>query len=96
MSLSMVWLHTDHLGSVRVKSSVSGQVIAGTRMAYHRFGERTGAKTDPVKYEFTGKERDSDTRLDYFGRGITPTRWVDLRARIPSRCIPSGSTTDSG
>ena len=67
MNPSTVWLHTDHLGTVRVKSNASGQAIAGTRLHYHPFGERTGAKTDPVKYEFTGKERDSDTRLDYFG-----------------------------
>jgi RHS repeat-associated protein len=67
MSPSTVWLHTDHLGSVRVKSNASGQVIAGTRMAYFPFGERVNVKTDPVKYEFTGKERDNDTKLDYFG-----------------------------
>jgi RHS repeat-associated protein len=67
MGPSTVWLHTDHLGTVRVKSNASGQVIAGTRMAYFPFGERTGAKTDPVKYEFSGKERDVETGLDYFG-----------------------------
>jgi hypothetical protein len=60
-----LWLHTDPLGTVRVKSNASGQAIAGTRLHYHPFGERVNAKTDPVKYEFTGKERDDDTKLDY-------------------------------
>jgi RHS repeat-associated protein len=66
-SPSTVWLHADHPGTVRVKSKASGRAIAGTRLHYHPFGEQTGANTDPVQYEFTGKERDDDTKLDYFG-----------------------------
>ncbi|HRV06872.1 MAG TPA: RHS repeat-associated core domain-containing protein [Acidobacteriota bacterium] len=67
MNPSTVWLHADHLGTVRVKSNASGQAIAGTRLHYFPFGERVNVKTDPVKYEFTGKERDDDTQLGYFG-----------------------------
>ncbi|GAB4220079.1 MAG: hypothetical protein Kow001_00300 [Acidobacteriota bacterium] len=62
-----VWLHTDHPGTVRVKSNASGQTITGTRMAHFPFGERVNLKADPAKYEFTGKERDAETGLDWFG-----------------------------
>ncbi|HSR67645.1 MAG TPA: RHS repeat-associated core domain-containing protein [Acidobacteriota bacterium] len=67
MSPPKVWLYTDHLGTVRVKANESGSVISGTRLHYSPFGERLNSKTDPVKYEFTGKERDAETSLDYMG-----------------------------
>jgi RHS repeat-associated protein len=84
MSPSTVWLHTDHQGSVRVKSNASGQAIAGTRLHYHPFGERVNAKTDPVQYEFTGKERDDDTRLDYFGARY----YANTLGRFPHADVP--------
>jgi len=49
MSPSTVRLHADHPGTVRVKSKASGRAIAGTRLHYQPFGERTGASTDPVQ-----------------------------------------------
>ncbi|MEX2663490.1 MAG: RHS repeat-associated core domain-containing protein [Vicinamibacterales bacterium] len=57
--------HVDALGSVRAVTDAAGTVIR--RHDYFPFGEGVGvdAGTDPLR--FTGKERDPETGLDYFG-----------------------------
>jgi RHS repeat-associated protein len=74
------YLTTDHLGSTRVVTSGSQAVVR--RYDYFPFGEAlragAGGRTDAGGYEpteepqklslrFTGKERDAETGLDYFG-----------------------------
>ncbi len=62
------YLLTDHLGSVRAKASGGGTVVA--RHDYEPFGAevvRSGYGTDSLAQRFTGKERDVETGLDYFG-----------------------------
>ena len=63
---------TDNLGSPRINTGASGNVIA--RHDYHPFGEeistgnRTeeiGYKPDDVRKQFTGYERDDETGLDF-------------------------------
>ena len=71
------YLTADHLGSTRLVTNSSGQCVA--RMDYYLFGgqilnsaadgnrdlECNGTTNEPLK--FTGKERDAETGLDYFG-----------------------------
>jgi RHS repeat-associated protein len=61
----LLWRHVDHLGSAVVRTDVNGGKLGDWR--YYPFGERAvgSAAVDP--YEFTGKERDAETGLDYFG-----------------------------
>jgi len=71
----------DHLGSPRIWTNSSGQVIAGGRHDYLPFGEelfagvanRTTAlnhpstsQADGKRHQFTSKEREVETNLDYF------------------------------
>jgi RHS repeat-associated protein len=71
------YLSNDHLGSVRLVTDSSGQVIS--RHDYLPFGEEIGGgyagrtpglgfgTAEGVTQRFTGKERDSESGLDYFG-----------------------------
>jgi RHS repeat-associated protein len=72
------YITADHLGSPRIITTASGGVV--NRHDYEPFGEelfvgmggRTSAQgynseTDSLRQKFTGKERDNETGLDYFG-----------------------------
>jgi RHS repeat-associated protein len=63
---------TDQLGTSRVIAEVpSGQTIANLcyDADFEPFGgEHTYTNTCPNNYKFTGKERDSESNLDYFGK----------------------------
>lgn len=54
----------DHLGSTRVVVSGTGQVLQD--MDYFPYG-RVASGASETKYLFTGKERDAESGLDYFG-----------------------------
>ena len=73
------WLVTDHLGSTRMEADLSGSLATMRRHDYLPFGEEllatTGAQRSGIGYElppsnvrqkFTGKERDTETGLDFF------------------------------
>jgi len=63
-ALGTSFYHLDTLGSVRAVTNAAGDVIR--RDDYHAFGEAgTPPVGDPIR--FTGKERDAETALDYFG-----------------------------
>ncbi len=90
------YLTADHLGSTRVVTDANGGVTE--RHDYRPFGEELFAgisgRTADLKYpggdtgvrrKFTGKERDSETGLDYFGaryyssaqgRFTSPDEWA--------------------
>ena len=64
------YLTVDHLGSTRMVTDQSGTVVK--RMDYLPFGEEYPAvgypsSTERTGVKFTGKERDAETGLDYFG-----------------------------
>ena len=69
------YLSYDHLGSVRLVTDQSGAVVS--RHDYLPFGEEIASGTagrtsqfgagDNLSQRFTGKERDSESGLDYFG-----------------------------
>lgn len=72
------WLVADHLGTPRMVLDESGSLANVKRHDYLPFGEelipqglRTGAlgytTGDGVRQQFTAKERDNETGLDYFG-----------------------------
>jgi len=67
-----VYTTNDHLGSPRINTDATGQVIS--RHDYHPFGEeiatpqRTsglGYTSDTIRKQFTGYERDIESELDY-------------------------------
>jgi RHS repeat-associated protein len=72
-----LWLIADHLGTPRMIAERTGSLSGIKRHDYLPFGEeifagtagRTSAHgyvTDSVRQQFTGKERDDETGLDYF------------------------------
>ena len=75
MGCSTCYLSVDHLGSTRMVTDQSGSVIS--RHDYVPFGEEIASGvagrlsvwniSDSIGQKFTGKERDSETGLDYFG-----------------------------
>jgi len=74
------YYHTDALGSVRAVTNQSGVVIR--RHDFLPFGEELQPTVPPPdKPLFTGKERDAETGLDYFGPP-SPNRRVQQPCRI--------------
>ncbi len=61
---TVVYFHTDAVGSVRMTTDASGQVIQ--RYDYAPFGEPLPAPT-PETRRFAGGELDPETELNYFG-----------------------------
>lgn len=61
----MRYLTTDHLGSTRLVTDSAGTEVA--RHDYMPFGQEWPTRPSVVDILFTGKERDAETGLDYFG-----------------------------
>jgi RHS repeat-associated protein len=63
------YYHTDALGSVRaVTKQVNGEWAVAARHDFMPFGEEVSPQIPPQdKRLFTGKERDAETAMDYFG-----------------------------
>ena len=70
------YLSPDHLGTTRLVTDQNAAIVA--RHDYLPFGEEVpsgmfgrdahwGAGNDSIRQKFTGKERDSESGLDYFG-----------------------------
>jgi RHS repeat-associated protein len=59
------YYHTDAVGSVRAVTDQTGAVVR--RHDYFPFGEEFAAQPGSDPRRFTGKERDAETGLDYFG-----------------------------
>lgn len=64
------YYHQDHLGSTRLVTDASRNVVATYK--YKPYGEVESHTGEDIKYGFTGKEEDSGTGLKYFG-----ARWYD-------------------
>lgn len=64
--VTIEYYHLDAIGSVRAVTNQQGQVIR--RHDYLPFGEEyLAGPVTPDPLRFTGKERDAETGLDYFG-----------------------------
>ena len=59
------YYHHDHLGNIRAVTDQNGNVVE--RHDFYPFGEEITQPTNKDSYLFTGKPRDSETGLDYFG-----------------------------
>jgi RHS repeat-associated protein len=68
-SEQVLYYHTDAIGSVRVLTDATGQVYpnAQTRYDYLPYGVLWLEPLNKEQLLFTGKERDQETSLDYFG-----------------------------
>ncbi|HWR13225.1 MAG TPA: RHS repeat-associated core domain-containing protein [Terriglobales bacterium] len=58
---------SDHLGSASVVTNETVWTILEESDYYPYGGERVIVDNDPNHFKFTGKERDTETGLDYFG-----------------------------
>ena len=56
---------SDHLGSAQMEFAPGGWPLSSNQFA--PFGEQLGRDTTASHYKFTGKERDAESGLDYFG-----------------------------
>jgi RHS repeat-associated protein len=61
------YYHADHLGSARLMTNAQGTVIPGSEGTFLPYGQELAPTTTNNHYKFTGKERDSESGLDYFG-----------------------------
>ena len=84
------YYHTDAIGNVRAITDASGNVIE--RHDYQPYGEEWLPQGGTQPLRFTGKERDAETGLDYFGaryygskigRFTTVDPYLDLAGRPP-------------
>jgi RHS repeat-associated protein len=62
---TVIYYHTDAIGSVRMITDENGQVVA--RYDYLPFGEPWQLPANPDVRQFAGKERDAETGFNYFG-----------------------------
>jgi RHS repeat-associated protein len=66
---TIIYYHTDAIGSVRAITDANGGLLA--RYDFEPFGVQCGSArgtgTPPETIQFAGKERDTDTTLDYLG-----------------------------
>lgn len=85
-----IYYISDHLGSATVLGNADG-TSRGETMYFPYGGERWSSLTDSNHYKFTGKQRDSETQLDYFGarhyswqlgRWVSPD-WSSAPATVP-------------
>jgi RHS repeat-associated protein len=62
---TVIYYHTDAIGSVRMITNATGQVLA--RYDFLPFGELWSPSPPVDARQFAGKERDAETGFDYFG-----------------------------
>ncbi|HLJ87177.1 MAG TPA: RHS repeat-associated core domain-containing protein, partial [Candidatus Angelobacter sp.] len=87
--LTTTFYHDDQIGSSRLMTDGFGMPVwQGTFLPY---GEEYNSELTANHYKFTGKERDAETGLDYFGaryyssgvgRFVTPD-WAAKAANVP-------------
>ncbi len=58
---------SDHLGSTSIVTNATGSIVEDDSDYYPYGGEMVVTDSVPQNYKFTGKERDAETGLDYFG-----------------------------
>ena len=77
---TMVYLHTDHLGSYRLATGVVGQVWSSP-VGYTPFGEMRYGMPWNSHYLYTGQRFDFETGLYYYGARYYDARLGRLRRR---------------
>jgi RHS repeat-associated protein len=97
--LKQYWYHSDHLGSAQLITNVEGEEYE--RIEYTPYGElwverASAASNIDIPYRFTGKERDEETGLYYYGaRYLDPktSRWLSTDPAL-SEYIPGAPIND--
>lgn len=74
---TVAWLHADQVGTTRVLTDQNGNNLGqcnqnsyypqGSLLTYAPFGAELDCTQSQTDYKFTGKERDAESGLDYFG-----------------------------
>jgi RHS repeat-associated protein len=59
--------HFDWLGTERTRTDPTGAIVSGANWTNLPFGDAGSSSANPSTLHFTGKERDSESGLDYFG-----------------------------
>jgi uncharacterized protein RhaS with RHS repeats len=72
--MGVFYYFSDHLKTTDVVTDALGN-IENESDFYPWGGELQFTNNDSNHYKFTGKERDAETGLDYFGHGITRMDW---------------------
>jgi RHS repeat-associated protein len=75
--LSTTYYIGDQIGSTRLTMAAEGWPMSSD--TFYPFGQEQNPPGDPNHYKFTGKERDSESGLDYFGAryyGSNMGRWM--------------------
>jgi RHS repeat-associated protein len=93
------WYHSDHLGSAQLITNVEGEEYE--RIEYTPYGElwverASAASNIDIPYRFTGKEKDEETGLYYYGaRYLDPkySRWLSTDPAL-SDYIPGAPIND--
>jgi RHS repeat-associated protein len=87
-----LYVTRDHLGSTRLLTDNSGAIVKP--FDYYPFGEPLSPPVDDpiVRQKFTGKERDNESGLDYFGARYYSGR--DGRFTSPDPMLNSGRPDD--
>jgi RHS repeat-associated protein len=78
----------DHLGSTQMIASAGGWPLQSNQ--FMPFGQEIGADVSPNHYKFTGKERDTESGLDYFGAryyASTMGRWMNPDPAMESEIL---------
>jgi RHS repeat-associated protein len=71
--------HGDHLGSARLMTAYNGTTVPNSEATYLPFGQEWNPQSSTNHFKFTGKERDAESGLDYFGArylGSIMGRWM--------------------
>jgi RHS repeat-associated protein len=90
--------HGDGLGTERVRSDMTGAACETIQSLPYGDGQTTsGSCGDPSTRHFTGKERDSETGLDYFGARYYSNglgRWISADWSATPVPVPYADLTD--
>jgi RHS repeat-associated protein len=94
--LKQYWYHSDHLGSAQLITNVEGEEYE--RIEYTPYGElwverASAASNIDIPYRFTGKERDEETGLYYYGARYLDSktsRWLSADPALGEYIPASG------
>ena len=96
-----LWILPDHLGSTRDLVDTLGKVVA--HYQYDSFGVILDGRENVTRYQFTGREHDSNTDLNYHrARWYDPLtgKWMSedpvLPTELPSHFGPNCDCRDFG
>ncbi|HEX3103247.1 MAG TPA: RHS repeat-associated core domain-containing protein, partial [Terriglobales bacterium] len=95
-STGVFYYFSDHLKTASVVTDSAGNIKAESDY-YPWGGELQFVANDSNHYKFTGKERDSETQLDYFGARYYSNglgRWVSADWSATPVPIPYADLTD--